>query len=471
MPVFTHYGVELWVPEVGGPIDPDSEAHDLIMSVFGGLSKGERNRIKLRVRAAMSAQAALEGRFLGGRPPYGYRIADAGPHPNPAKAADGKRLHKLEPDPETACVVRRIFAEYLAGRGLFAIAEGLTRDRIPSPSQQDRARNPHRTGEGWSKSAVRVILRNPRYTGRQVWNKQRKDEILLDVDDVAAGYETRMRWNDTSSWVWSDSIVHEPLISDEDFDAAQAIMADGGRARRSRREVHQRVAHPYVLRGRLYCGYCGRRMQGQYSNRAAYYRCRYPREYALASHVRHPGNVYLREADVLPAIDRWLLVIFAPHRLEQTIREMQAAQDPRPAVVMPPGQDTKALIASCDARLARYQAALDAGADPQAVAEWTRQVKAERAAVLARAASQARPAARQLTEDDIRSLITGLGDLRDIVRDAESSLKATIYEQLGLKVTYLPGEDKIRADVTISPEIFAGQTGVYGVMGRVRGGT
>src|SRR5580693_1646457 len=59
MPVFAHYGVGLWVPEVGGPIDPDSEAHDLIMSVFGGLSKGERSRIKLRVRAAMSAPAAL----------------------------------------------------------------------------------------------------------------------------------------------------------------------------------------------------------------------------------------------------------------------------------------------------------------------------------------------------------------------------------------------------------------------------
>jgi site-specific DNA recombinase len=85
MPVFTHHGVELWVPEVGGPVDPDSEAHDLIMPVFGGLSKGERNRIKLRVRAAMSAQAALEGRFLGGRPPYGCRIADAGPHPNRPK--------------------------------------------------------------------------------------------------------------------------------------------------------------------------------------------------------------------------------------------------------------------------------------------------------------------------------------------------------------------------------------------------
>src|SRR5437868_15433414 len=93
------------------------------------------------------------------------------------------------------------------------------------------------------------------------------------------------------------------------------------RARRSNREAHQRVTRPYVLRGRLYCGYCGRRMQGQYSNHAPYYRCRYPKEYALASHVRHPGNVYLREADLLPAIDRWLAVIFAPHRLEPTIRD------------------------------------------------------------------------------------------------------------------------------------------------------
>ena len=61
MPVFTHYGVGLWVPEVGGPVDPDSEAHDLIMSVFGGMSKGERTRIRIRVRSAMSAQAAIEG--------------------------------------------------------------------------------------------------------------------------------------------------------------------------------------------------------------------------------------------------------------------------------------------------------------------------------------------------------------------------------------------------------------------------
>ncbi|MBP2055082.1 hypothetical protein J2Z21_008095 [Streptomyces griseochromogenes] len=40
-----HYGVPLWVPEAGGVIDPDNEAHDLIVSVFGGMSKGERGRL------------------------------------------------------------------------------------------------------------------------------------------------------------------------------------------------------------------------------------------------------------------------------------------------------------------------------------------------------------------------------------------------------------------------------------------
>src|SRR6185436_9839040 len=119
-PVFVHYGVGLWVPEVGGKVDPGSDAHDLVMSLYGGMSKGERNRIKVRVRSAMADQAAREGRFLGGRPPYGYSLGDAGPHPNPSKAADGKRLRRLEVDAVAAPFVRRIFAEYLGGAGLYA---------------------------------------------------------------------------------------------------------------------------------------------------------------------------------------------------------------------------------------------------------------------------------------------------------------------------------------------------------------
>ena len=316
-------------------------------------------------------------------------------------------------------------------------------------------------------------MRNPRYTGRQVWNKQRKDEILLDVNDVARGYETRLRWNDTEQWVWSDTIAQEPLVSAGDFEAAQAIMADAGRARQASHETRERVRNPYALRGRLYCGFCERRMQGQYNHGDAYYRCRYPKEYALASHVRHPGNVYLREADVLPAIDRWLTVIFAPHRLTQTIREMQAAQaipaTPEPAA---PARDTQATLADCDARLARYQATLDAGGDPQTVADWTRQVKAERAAALARDATQTlRNPSRRLTDDDIRALITALGNLRDVIREARPAEKAAIYDQLGLKVTFKPGEAKIRAEVTIGPENYVEHAEQCGDTGRVRGGT
>src|SRR5205085_2543217 len=84
---------------------PDSEAHDLVMSLFGGLSKAERRRIQIRTRASVLALAA-DGRWLGGRPNYGYRLIDTGlPHPNRSKAAAGAQLRTLEPDPDAAPVV------------------------------------------------------------------------------------------------------------------------------------------------------------------------------------------------------------------------------------------------------------------------------------------------------------------------------------------------------------------------------
>jgi DNA invertase Pin-like site-specific DNA recombinase len=105
----------------------------MVMTLFGGMSKGERSRIRTRVRSAMAAQAATQGRFLGGRPPYGYRLADAGPHPHPGKATLGIRIHRLEPDPVTAPVVARIFEDYVSGKGLYAIAEGPDQGRGPLP--------------------------------------------------------------------------------------------------------------------------------------------------------------------------------------------------------------------------------------------------------------------------------------------------------------------------------------------------
>ena len=59
------------------------------MLALGFQSRREITRTKIRVRTAMAAQTREQGRYLGGRPPYGYRLAGAGPHPNQAHAVWG----------------------------------------------------------------------------------------------------------------------------------------------------------------------------------------------------------------------------------------------------------------------------------------------------------------------------------------------------------------------------------------------
>lgn len=168
---------------------------------------------------------------------------------------------------------------------------------------------------------------------------------------VALGYETKMRWNSPATWIWSDGVAQEPVISVEQFEAAQAIRGDHGRTRQANHEAHRRVRRPHVLRGLVFCGLCDRKMQGQWTNDQSYYRCRYPREYALATHVEHPVNVYLRDGDVLPAVDTWLARALEPDRMDETIRAMAAATANAPAAHATPDAALQAVIADCDARL------------------------------------------------------------------------------------------------------------------------
>ena len=46
---------------------------------------------------------------------------------------------------------------------------------------------PAPAGTAWTLGTVTSILGNPRYTGRQVWNRQRTDTDLADPADVAWG--------------------------------------------------------------------------------------------------------------------------------------------------------------------------------------------------------------------------------------------------------------------------------------------
>lgn len=96
---------------------------------------------------------ALAGANAGGLP-YGYRVAET-----------GQRAIRED----QAAVVRRIFADYIAGHAPRDIAATLNREGVPSPR-----------GTTWAASAIRPdmkrglgILANPLYMGRQVWNRTR----------------------------------------------------------------------------------------------------------------------------------------------------------------------------------------------------------------------------------------------------------------------------------------------------------
>lgn len=99
LPLVAKHAVQLWLPETNGRFDGTDPAHQALVMLLGAQSKREVLRSRFRVLAAMQAQTVQQGRYLGGRPPYGYRLVHAGPHPNAAHARWGRRLQRLEPDP------------------------------------------------------------------------------------------------------------------------------------------------------------------------------------------------------------------------------------------------------------------------------------------------------------------------------------------------------------------------------------
>ncbi|MER6083431.1 recombinase family protein [Streptomyces sp. NPDC001833] len=289
-PLFDHYGVEVWVPELGGAVDPRAGGQEELMILLGILSKREIARARIRVRAAMTVQTRDQGRYLGGRPPYGYRLADAGPHPNRSLARRGVRMQRLDTDPACGPIVSWIFAQRLAGHSIARIARALNDAGIPCPAAADPTRNPHRNGQRWVLNTVRAILTNPRYTGRQVWNHQRTDHDLIDPANTTLGHRDVLRWNTPTDWIISARPAHPALVSEADFITVQNL--------RTRRETTS--GHTYLLTGLLCCGICGRRMESHWTHHRPGYRCRHGHTSATRPDPGRALNAYLREDHVLP---------------------------------------------------------------------------------------------------------------------------------------------------------------------------
>jgi len=185
-----------------------------------------------------------------------------------------------------------MFAQRLAGHSVARITRALNDAGIPCPTAADPRRNPHRTGAGWTLRTVAAILANPRYTGRQVWNRQRTDFDLADPGNTGLGHKQVQRWNIPEGWIISRHPAHPALVSEADFIAAQDIGAPRGPA--------GPAAQRYLLAGLLACGRCGRRLESAWSNGRPAYRCRHGHASAARPDPRRPKNTYVREDQILP---------------------------------------------------------------------------------------------------------------------------------------------------------------------------
>ncbi|RKT55550.1 recombinase family protein [Saccharothrix australiensis] len=289
VPLLRAGGVQVWLPEVGGRVDLDDGEHRRLMTFLGAQSEREVIRARNRALAAMKAQAEL-GRYLGGRPPYGYMLVDGGPRPRRADARWGRRARKLAPDPRTAGHVRWMFARRLSGVSMAGIARELNERGVPCPTAADRERNRHRSGMGWSVQSVQTILDNPRYTGRQVWNRVANDRDEVDLRTGRSGQVPNL----PQDWAISREVVHTPLVSMRDFTAAQNV-----RARRPNGDGGERR---YVLSGLVVCGVCGRRMDAHWVHGRPGYRCRHGFNSARPRPADGPQSLYWREDRLLEDI-------------------------------------------------------------------------------------------------------------------------------------------------------------------------
>lgn len=439
-PLFQHFGIELWLPEVGGKVDFNSATTEMLLGMLGSTSKQERSLIRSRVRDGMTVLARDGDRHLGGRPPYGYLLADAGDHPNPKKRALGQRLRRLEPDPVTAPVVERIFTLFVAGHGLKDIANILTADGVPSPSAHDPDRNPHRDPRGWAHTAIRVILRNEKYLGRAVWGKQARVEQLYDLDDVAAGYVTNLQWTPNDKWVYGPDDAHPPLVSRELWDAAQArIEVRATHAARTTRSP-KLTTRPFLLRGLLHCGLCDRKMQGSVSHETLRYRCIVAQTRALPAYLaHHPKAVYVRQDAVVDALDRWLGALASGDWLAE-------CQEPDPGDHR--RQTLSDRLSEIDAATQNLVAAIETGTDPTILQPRITQLRAERELTQHELRRLAPP--QQLTAADIDALLHELGGLEHALTHATVAEKTGIYADLRLRLTYQPEQSAVIATADLA---------------------
>ena len=150
--------------------------------------------------------------------------------------------------PEEADVVRYIFDAYLSGQGKGDIAKELNELGVERGKGRER----------WHPSTVAYILTNISYTGDELWQKSCATNEIPFRQVLNRGQNPKYFVED----------CHEPIISKEDFERVQVLMAarriqfhSGGRAGGS------------VFSKKIVCGSCGRVCRRKATNGKVYWVC------------------------------------------------------------------------------------------------------------------------------------------------------------------------------------------------------
>lgn len=195
-------------------VEDDSSLENVVMAAVMGERNTEDSRRKgAAVRKGMKRRRE-NGEYIGHRP-FGYRWQ---------RNEEDKRI--IVPNEAEAVIVRRVFAEYNAGRSQLAIARALMQDEVPTP----------RGGE-WHQGTIRQLLAQPLYAG---W--------LRSEDEMVEG-------------------IHEPIIARAEWEKA----ADLREAKARTFGRGRPTAGKHLFRkGFLRCGLCGGSMVPRTSpNRAS----------------------------------------------------------------------------------------------------------------------------------------------------------------------------------------------------------
>lgn len=226
-------------------------AGDLDVGVRSIMNELYSRKVSQDVKTA-KRQCAARGECIAAYPFYGY-----------VKGAADRR--RLEVDPPAAETVRLVFSLWIEGNSIEDIAHILNERQIPSPSARKRELGAKRTSWSrlreeipWTNQAVRVMLRNERYTGKLISLRTVRQE-LGNPNQRAVPKE---------DWIVVED-AFEAIIDRETFQRAQTMFRTIP-PRPPRRQTGYSL--PLFYR-KIVCGVCGQGLMRQKAPRT-YYRCK-----------------------------------------------------------------------------------------------------------------------------------------------------------------------------------------------------